>query len=98
MKKNKFVVVGSGSSYTPAIVAVLLAQGRPQAQRSRSVRYRRSRVARTGQFCELYAREHAQGVPVSTPPTSKPHFAALISCSFRSSGCNQQREKDEKSC
>ena len=52
MKKNKFVVVGAGSSYTPAIVAVLLSR-KDDLKLSEIVLYDidAARVARTGQFC-----------------------------------------------
>ena len=83
MKKNKFVVVGAGSSYTPAIVAVLL---------SRKDDLKLSEVCTTLMQPALHAPvSSASYTPVNmrrtyrsrTPPTSKPHSAALISCSFR---------------
>ncbi|MFR4977526.1 MAG: 6-phospho-alpha-glucosidase, partial [Butyricicoccus sp.] len=57
MRKNKFVIVGSGSSYTPAIVAVLLAR-REELKLHEISLYDidASRAARTGEFCQLYAK------------------------------------------
>ena len=98
MKKNKFVIVGAGSSYTPAIVAVLLAR-RDDLKLQEIALYDidADRVARTGRFCELYAREHAQGVQVSytTEIETAFHGADFLFVQIRP-GCNQQREQDEK--
>ena len=98
MKKNKFVIVGAGSSYTPAIVAVLLAR-RDDLKLQEIALYDidADRVARTGRFCELYAREHAQGVQVSYTTEIETAFrgADFLFVQIRP-GCNQQREQDEK--
>lgn len=98
MKKNKFVIVGAGSSYTPAIVAVLLAR-KADLKLREIVLYDidAMRVARTGKFCALYAQEHAEDVPVSytTDIETAFHEADFLFVQIRP-GCNQQREKDEK--
>lgn len=98
MRKNKFVIVGSGSSYTPAIVAVLLAR-REELKLHEISLYDidASRAARTGEFCQLYAKEHAADVQVSYTTNIEEAFqnANFLFVQIRP-GCNQQREKDEK--
>ena len=94
MRKNKFVIVGSGSSYTPAIVAVLLARKEDLKLNEISLYdIDADRAARTGKFCQLYAREHAGDVQVSYTTNIEEAFqnANFLFVQIRP-GCNRARK------
>lgn len=97
---KKYVIVGSGSSYTPAIVDVLLHR-RGDIRLDELVLYDNdaARAERTGAYCELYAREHFPGVPVRTTTDIQDAFtgADFLFVQIRP-GLNKQREIDEKIC
>lgn len=97
---KKFVVVGSGSSYTPPIVDVLLHR-HTDLDLTEIALYDNNaeRAERTGKYCELYAKESFPGITVGYTTDIETAFtgADFLFVQIRP-GLNIQREIDEKIC
>ena len=97
---KKFVIVGSGSSYTPAIVDVLLHRKDDLGLEEVSLYdIDAQRAERTGAYCKLYAAENFSDVKVGYTTDIEEAFtgADFLFVQIRP-GLNKQRETDEKIC